>query len=153
VYAPIASPERYVRRGGVFIMKGVLALLAVASLCACGGSGGSSSTSPNQNPSQPKVNTPPPAVNGVSVSNNAFSPKTMTVAVGTAVQWAWNTCTGDPYGGQQACTSHSVTFDDGSTSSPVQDQGTFTKSFATAGTFNYHCSVHGTAMTGTITVQ
>ena len=130
-------------------MKGVFALLAVASLCACGG--GSSSTSPNTNNSTPKVNTAPPA-GGISVTNNQFSPSTKTVAVGTSVQWAWNTCTGDTYNGQ-TCVSHSVTFDDGSLSSPLQDQGSFIKAFATAGTFTYHCSVHGAAMTGTITVQ
>jgi plastocyanin len=130
-------------------MKGVFALLAVASLCACGG--GSGSTSPNTNNSTPKVNTAPPA-GGISVTNNQFSPATKTVAVGTSVQWAWNTCTGDAYNGQ-TCVSHSVTFDDGSLSSPLQDEGSFTKSFATAGTFTYHCSVHGAAMTGTITVQ
>ena len=128
-------------------MKGVFVLMALASLCACGGSSGS--TSPNT--SQPKVNTTPPA-GGISVSNNQFSPGTKTVAAGTSVQWAWNTCTGDGYNGQ-TCVSHSVTFDDGSLSSPLQDQGSFTKSFATAGTFTYHCSVHGAAMTGTITVQ
>lgn len=130
-------------------MKSVFALLAVASLYGCGGGGGSSSTSPNT--SQPKVNTAPPA-GGISVTNNQFSPGTKTVAVGTSLQWAWNTCTGDPYTGQ-SCVSHSVTFDDGSASSPLQDEGTFTKSFNSAGTFNYHCSVHGAAMTGTITVQ
>lgn len=128
-------------------MKGVYAVLAVASLCACGG--GYSSTSPNTSP--PKVNTAPPA-GGISVTNNQFSPVGKTVAIGTSVQWAWNTCTGDTYNGQ-TCVSHSVTFDDGSLSSPLQDQGTFTKSFSTAGTFTYHCSLHGAAMTGTITVQ
>jgi plastocyanin len=128
-------------------MKGVFAALAVASLCACGGS--SSSTSPNNG--QPKVNTPPPA-GGISVANNQFNPGTKIVAVGANVRWAWSTCTGDPYYGQ-TCVSHSVTFDDGTASSPVQDEGTFTKSFNTAGTFTYHCTVHGTAMTGTITVQ
>lgn len=130
-------------------MKGVLALMAVASLCACGG--GYSSTSPPGNNSTPKVNTAPPA-GGISVTNNLFSPATKTVAIGTSVQWAWNTCTGDTYSGQ-TCVNHSVTFDDGSLSSPLQDQGTFTKSFSAAGTFTYHCSVHGAAMAGTITVQ
>jgi plastocyanin len=129
-------------------MKGVLALLAVASLCACGGS--SNTTSPSNN-SQPKVNTPP-SVGGISVTNNNFNPGSKTVPAGSNVQWAWNTCTGDPYNGQ-SCISHSVTFDDGSASSPVQDEGTFTKSFNTAGTYTYHCSVHGTVMSGTITVQ
>jgi len=127
-------------------MKSVFVAMAVASLCACGGSGGSSSTAPvNQG-----VNTPPPT-DGISVTNNAFSPGNKTVAVGATVRWAWNSCTGDAYNGQ-TCVSHSVTFDDGS-GSPTQDQGTFSKTFNAAGTYDYHCSIHGTAMSGTITVQ
>lgn len=128
-------------------MKGVFVMLAVVSLCGCGGSGGGTATAPPNN----GVNTPPPA-GGISVTNNMFSPGTKTVAVGASVQWAWNTCTGDAYNGQ-TCVSHSVTFDDGSASSALQDQGTFNKTFNTAGTFTYHCSVHGAAMTGSITVQ
>jgi plastocyanin len=125
-------------------MKAVVVALALVSLYGCGG-GGSSSTAP-----QDDHNTPPP-VNGISVQNDMFTPGTKTVAVGAQVRWAWNSCSGDPYYGQ-TCTAHSVTFDDGITS-PTQDQGTFTRSFATAGTYSYHCSVHGAAMTGTITVQ
>ena len=67
------------------------------------------------------------------------------------MKWAWNSCTGDAYSGQ-TCVSHSVTFDDGVTS-PTQDQGTFSRIFNAAGTYNYHCSIHGAAMSGTITVQ
>src|SRR5205085_7511510 len=90
---------------------------------------------------------------GISVTNNAFSPGTKTVAVGATVQWSWNTCSNDPYNyGGQTCVAHSVTFDDGTTS-PTQDQGTFNRMFTAAGTYNYHCSVHGAAMAGTITVQ
>ena len=127
-------------------MKGVFVALAVASLCACGGSGGSSTTGPNNQPS----NTPPPA-NGISVQNNMFSPSTKTITAGTEVKWAWNSCSGDSYSGQ-ICTSHSVTFDDG-TGSPTQDQGTYARTFNAAGTYSYHCSIHGAAMAGTITVQ
>ena len=136
-------------------MKGFFVLLAVTSLVGCGGGGGSSSTSPNPNPNpNPPVNTTPP-VGGISVQNDRFSPATKTITAGTSVQWAWNSCTGgDPYGGGQTCVSHSVTFDDGSASSALQGQGTFTKTFNTAGTFAYHCQIHGTmGMTGTITVQ
>jgi plastocyanin len=127
-------------------MKGVFIVLAVASLCACGGSGGSTTGPTNQG-----VNTPPVS-GGISVGNNMFSPGTKTVAVGTTVRWAWSSCTGDAYSGQ-TCVSHSVTFDDGSLSSPPQDQGTFDRTFNAAGTFTYHCQLHGAAMTGTITVQ
>lgn len=128
-------------------MKAVFVLMAVAALSACGGSGGDSSTAPVTNPG---VNTPPPA-DGISVTNNAFSPGTKTVAVGTTIRWAWNSCTGDSYNGQ-TCVSHSVTFDDG-TGSPTQDQGTFSKTFDAPGVYSYHCSQHGTAMSGSITVQ
>ena len=134
-------------------MKGVLVILAVASLSACGGGGGGTTAPP---PGGGGVNTPPP-VGGISVTNDTFSPGTKTIASGTTLRWAWNSCTGgsDPYGGgNQNCVSHSVTFDDGSASSPLQDQGTFDKTFNTPGTYAYHCTVHGSlGMTGTITVQ
>ena len=128
-------------------MKVVVAALAVASLCACGGGGGSNSTAPN---TAPPGNTTPPT-GGISVTNNAFTPATKTVAIGTAVNWAGNSCSGDVYGGQ-TCVSHSVIFDDGTTS-PTQDQGTYTRTFNSAGVYNYHCSQHGTLMAGSITVQ
>jgi len=129
-------------------MKAFFFVLAVASLYGCGGSyGGGTTAPPTQN-----TNTPPQA-GGISVENNSFNPSAKTVAVGTTVQWAWNSCVADPnYGGGTTCTLHSVTFDDG-TGSVTQDHGTFSKVFNTAGTFNYHCLVHGSAMTGTITVQ
>ena len=126
-------------------MKGIFVAVAFASLYGCGGGGGSASTAP-----PPSGNTTPPA-NGVSVQNDMFTPGTKTVAVGAEVKWAWNSCTGDAYSGQ-TCVSHSVTFDDGVTS-PTQDQGTYSRIFNAAGTYNYHCSIHGAAMAGTITVQ
>lgn len=127
--------------------RNVCIALALISVAACGGGYSSGPTS------QPPGNTPAPT-GGISVANNSFSPDAKTVPVGTLVQWAWNSCTGDPYGGNQTCVSHSVTFDDGSTSSPLKDQGTFSRSFAAPGTYNYHCSVHvAQGMVGTITVQ
>ncbi len=126
-------------------MKSFLMVLTLVSLAGCGG--GSSATSPTNNP---PVNTPP-ATDGISVTNDAFTPAAKTISPGGTVDWAWNSCTGDGYNGQ-TCVSHSVTFDDG-TGSLVQDHGTFSKTFATAGTYNYHCSIHGVAMSGKITVQ
>lgn len=124
--------------------------LALTTASACGGGGGS--TSPNN---QPSGNTAPP-VGGISVTNNVFSPGSKTVPAGTAVAWAWNSCTGsgDPYGGggEEVCVAHGVNFDDG-TSSPTQDKGTYTRTFSAAGTYNYHCAVHGASMAGTVTVQ
>ena len=122
--------------------------LAAISVVACGG-GGASSTSPT---TTPIGNTPPPS-GGISVSNNAFSPDAKAVAIGSTVQWAWNTCSSsDPYGGGETCVAHSVTFDDG-VDSGTKDKGTFSRTFNAAGTYNYHCIVHGAAMAGKIIVQ
>lgn len=125
--------------------RNVCLALALISTAACGGSGGS--TAPNN---QSNGNTAPPA-GGISVTNNSFSPSDKIVAAGTAVRWAWNSCTGDSYSGQ-TCVEHSVTFADGTTS-PTQGQGTYSRTFAAPGTYPYHCSIHGAAMTGTVTVQ
>ena len=120
--------------------------LALISAAACGGSGGGA-TGVSQG-----VNTPPP-VGGVSVENNSFTPSAKTVTAGSAVQWAWNSCTesGGVYGGTTNCVTHDIVFDDGTTSGQ-KDQGTYSRTFATAGTYPYHCSIHGTAMAGSITV-
>jgi plastocyanin len=82
--------------------------------------------------------------------NDVFTPQSKTVVAGTTVQWAWNTCVGDGYS-VQTCYQHSVTWGDG-TGSPTQTEGTYSKLFDAAGTYNYHCLVHP-AMTGTIIVQ
>jgi plastocyanin len=42
--------------------------------------------------------------------------------------------------------------DDGNWDSMIKSSGTFTHSFPAAGTFPYHCDVHGAMMQGTITV-
>ena len=129
--------------------RNVCITLALILSSACGGGGGGSqSTAPK---AQPPGNTPP-AVGEISVTNNAFSPSSKTVAVGTAVNWAWNSCSGGDGYSPQVCVSHSVTFDDG-VNSGTMDQGTYSRTFTAAGTYNYHCSQHGAAMAGTITVQ
>ena len=124
------------------MLKQAFTTVAIAGLFGCGGG----STSPmTQN-----VNTPPPP-GGISVTNNVFTPASKTVAVGTAITWAWNSCTGNGYNGQ-TCVSHNVVFDDGTTSG-LMDQGTYSRTFTVAGTYPYHCAVHGPAMSGSITVN
>jgi plastocyanin len=77
----------------------------------------------------------------IGVQDNFFSVTTDTVAAGSTVTWTW-------MGTQQ----HSVTFD-AAPSSSIQSTGTFSRNFAAQGTFNYHCLVHGAAMSGVIVVQ
>ena len=129
------------------MMKNLCVGLAVIALAACGGGGGDS----NGPPPPPQGNTPAPT-GGITVQNNSYSPSSKTVAPGTTVEWAWNSCVSSGGYDGEICTAHSVTFADGATSS-LQDRGTYSRTFATAGTYDYHCTSHGTAMTGRITVQ
>ncbi len=127
--------------------RNVCIALALISAAACGGSYSSGPTS------QPPGNQQPPAGGlGIAVTNYAFTPASLTVTKGATVEWAWSTCTGDPYGGTQTCVSHDIVFDDGRTSGPMS-QGTYRTSFPASGTYNYHCSVHvAQGMVGSITV-
>ena len=102
-------------------------ILSLGLLAACGGG---------------KVTGPgaPATSNSVTVGNNFFQPATTSVGVGTTVKWTWA-------GG----VAHNVTFDDG-VASPTQPSGTYTRTFTTAGTYRYHCTIHGTMMSGTIIV-
>jgi plastocyanin len=89
-----------------------------------------------------------PATNGtksgneVSIENMAFSPSSLTVTSGTTVKWTNND------GVTHTVTSDKNTFDSGN----LNSSKTFSFTFATAGTYKYHCSIH-TTMTGTIVVQ
>ena len=124
-------------------------LLAGSMIFAIGGCGGGSDSS---GPSLPSGNTPPPA-GGITVFNDRFSPPTKTVAPSTTVNWGWNTCTGDGgYGGGETCVGHNVTFSDG-ISSPTQETGAFSRTFAAVGTYDYQCTLHPGFMQGTIRVE
>jgi plastocyanin len=83
-----------------------------------------------------------------SGNNGTQNPAIDTVAAGTTVTWTW-TNTGS--------TSHSVQSDGtpSFTSSAIQSGNgkTYTFTFATPGTYQYDCAVHGSAMTGRIVVQ
>ena len=113
------------------------------------GCGGASATSTDGGPPPP----PPPA-NTVKVTNNAFTPGDLTVSAGSTVTWSWDTCSGgDVYGDGQVCVTHSVVLDDGSVQSSAQSTGSFAHQFTTAGTYPYHCAIHGATMSGKIVVQ
>ena len=129
-----------------------MTLLLIVAAVGCGGS----STSPNYGGNTTTGNNPPPQTNpstssSLTVGNNFFDPSATTVPVNTKVTWTWDACGSDGYGGQ-SCTSHGIVFDDGA-SSGAQTQGTWTRTFTAAGTYKYHCSVHGAAMSGSIVVQ
>lgn len=113
----------------------------------------------------------PPVANVSMTDNNgstpyAFSPASLTVTVGTTVKWtnggkAEHTSTSDatpqpvwdsgtvPPAGTGSCDPYSDPYCTPGTT----PAGTYRRTFNTAGTYPYHCNVHGAlGMTGTITV-
>jgi plastocyanin len=78
----------------------------------------------------------------VAISGFAFNPASVTVSVGDSVTWTNNDGVG-----------HTATADDASfTTGTIAAGGSGSATFATAGTFAYHCTIHP-AMTGTVIVQ
>jgi hypothetical protein len=81
----------------------------------------------------------------ITGGGTAFSPATVTVQAGQPVCWTW-----------QTSTPHNVRADSGAFGSgdPVTD-GTFQVTYDGAGTYGYHCQVHGSptgGMRGTVIV-
>lgn len=75
----------------------------------------------------------------VKVTDNAFDPTTKTINAGEKVMWTWT-------GSNQ----HNVTWvvASGTGNSATQAAGTYTRDFSAAGSFDYYCTIHGTATTG-----
>ena len=109
-------------------------LVALVTVVACSGdNNGDGGQGPGDTPE-----------GDILVRNNSFTPSGFEAAPGATVVWAW----------QAGSAIHNVTFDDGETSGN-QSSGTYTRAFATDGTFPYHCTIHGSAtsgMRGTVTV-
>ena len=132
----------------------ILGIASLVAMTVCGGSGsggGGGSGSGGSNVTDPGTGygTPPatctPSGNTICMTSSlTFSPAALTVTAGSTVTWSNTTGV-----------THTVTFDtQGAPASSAQiASGTFAAVFPTAGTFAYHCSVHGQAMSGTITVQ
>ena len=77
----------------------------------------------------------------VEIKNTAYNPATVTAKVGGKVTWTNNDSV-----------AHTVTLDDNSADSGNLAAGsTFDHTFATAGTFAYHCKIHS-SMHGTVSV-
>ncbi|HEY4218317.1 MAG TPA: plastocyanin/azurin family copper-binding protein [Gemmatimonadaceae bacterium] len=130
-----------------------LTLLSLAAVTATvGACGGSSLYGSNDGPTNPGTTNTTLGPNDVDIQNTAFSPSTRTVSAGATVTWHWDDCSNSGYG--STCVTHNVTFDDGSgIASSSQSTGTYSRTFATAGTYKYHCTIHGAAMSGTVVVQ
>lgn len=106
-------------------------LLLVGSLVACGSDSPAEPTDPNT----------------VNVGDNFFNPSTLQSSPGTTVTWVW-------IGGEP----HDVTWvTAGLPNSATQTSGTHQVTMpATAGDYDYYCTLHGSptsGMRGTVRVQ
>ena len=117
-------------------------VVTLVALAACSGS--AASAPPAAAPSQAGSPAPAGSAGGstaVQMKGLAFDPTSLTVPTGSKVTWTNNDTT-----------AHTVTFDDGSADSGnIAPGSTFDHTFAAAGTFAYHCTIHA-FMKGTVTV-
>jgi len=120
------------------MLRLLCATMLVAISTACG-------SSSNSTPAGPTTGTPVSIVNGSSnLTTTAYAPNPVTVAVGGTVTWVNNDNT-----------AHTSTDDDangGWSSGSIAPGAQFSRTFPTAGTFNYHCTIHPN-MIGTVRVQ
>jgi len=121
-----------------------LVAAVVLAAAACGGSDGGTTSPTTGNPGGTPGGTPSPTPvpqNTVTVSDDLFTPANVQVNVGTTVTWNWTSDARD----------HNVTFADG-TSGNRSAGATYSKTFPTAGTFSYQCTLHG-GMNGSVVVK
>ncbi len=90
----------------------------------------------------PVVVPPGQTANTVSIKNFAFSPASITVKTGTAVTWT------NVDSAPHTVTELANAFDSGQ----IALSGVFKFTFATAGTFTYHCTNHPMMANGTVIV-
>jgi plastocyanin len=120
----------------------MLAIVAIVALAGCSSSTPAATTpaTPSTSSGSGSTSAPAAAASAVSISNFAFDPADVTVKVGGTVTWTNNDSV-----------AHTVTaagFDSGS----IAPGATYSHTFDTAGSIDYHCSVHP-QMTGKVTVQ
>ena len=88
----------------------------------------------------------------------SFSPDVLEITQGDIVKWVWSSSPSSGYGGGIRM-YHSVTSGTPSQPTALFDSGihqapyNFSVTFTDAGSFPYHCMVHGAAMTGSVEVS
>ncbi len=104
----------------------VMLLLLVVGGCKNGSSSYSTPTSPSTSPPAPS------APNTVVISGFAFGPSPITVAKNTTITWQ-----------NRDSEAHTATADNGSwDTGSIASGASKSITFATAGTFPYHCTLH-----------
>ncbi len=129
----------------------LLACVMAAGLfgAACGDGDGGPTVSPTPSDAPMPAGGIPANLRTITVSDTGFSPGALQVPIGTEVFWQWT--------GKQ---EHQITgtFKSNGGDIPVESprlkgSGTFSYEFKTNGLFEYHCAVHGEAMSGQVIIK
>ena len=95
-------------------------------------------------PPQVTFTTNAQVITTIHIADNSFSPQDVTIPLHTIVRWSW-----------EGTNTHNVTFT-AATGVPSdignRTTGTVDRTFDTAATFQFHCTIHPTTMTGSVTV-
>jgi len=133
------------------LITAAIGCVTLASLAGCGGSSGAPSSTTgvpgnNPNPGGGPVGavTVGPNVEFVSSHNGSQNPAVDTIPVGGTITWTWS---GGLLHSVQSVGSTSFA------SSSTKTAGTYAVTVSAAGTYQYDCAVHGSAMRGTVVVQ
>jgi plastocyanin len=138
-----------------------LALLAaglaalVLGIAGCGddddgddnGGGDQAATTTTKTETAPAQQETIPASVTVSIGDNFYKPKKLTIQVGQAIKWK-----------NEGAVAHTVTSDGDSTvkfdSGNLDPRGLYALKPTTRGTLSYYCTIHGKAVqSGTVTVE
>ncbi len=131
------------RRIGAAVLVVFLAMTVLAGCASGGGDAGGNDTGTGTG------GTSAPPTGGTSGGNSvdvvmkgfAFSPAEVEIAVGDSVTWT-----------NEDSATHDATGDGGIASGSLGQGETYTKTFDTAGTYEYICGIHP-SMTGTVVVK
>lgn len=119
----------------------LLSLTAASVACTSGGAERPSTSASRANPGQ-AAQASEVATDRVEIRDFLFAPEGVSVAVGTTVTWT-----------NRDSFAHSVVADDRSyRSDDLGQEGVYTHTFDTAGTFSYYCGIHN-YMTGRVVVR
>ena len=127
------------------VAPGLLGLVLVLAWPGCGDGGGEA----------PPTDAPPPAggipanLRTIRVSDDGFSPGALQVPIGTQVFWEWS-------GKEEHQISGTFKSEEGDVAveSPrMKGSGSFSYEFTTNGLFEYHCAVHGEAVSGRVIIK
>ena len=125
-----------------------VALVALL-LSGCGGDGDDDKTSSANAPATTPTETQQeaiPAVVKVSIGDNFYKPKDLTIKRGQSISWR-----------NEGAVAHTVTSDTDSAvkfdSGTLDPRGVYALKPTTVGKITYYCTIHGKVQSGTVTVD